>query len=69
MTEKFSTDVLIIGGGTAGLFAAIRLSEFNPETKIIIVEKADIRRSGCLASGVNALNAYIGKGHTPEDYV
>ena len=69
MTEKFSTDVLIIGGGAAGLFAAIRLSEFNPETKILIVEKADVRRSGCLASGVNALNAYIGKGHTPEDYV
>ena len=69
MTEKYSADVLIIGGGTAGLFAAIRLSEFNPEIKIIIVEKADIRRSGCLAAGVNALNAYIGKNHTPEDYV
>ena len=27
------------------------------------------RRSGCLAAGVNALNAYIGSGHTPEDYV
>ena len=35
MTEKYSADVLIIGGGTAGLFAAIRLSEFNPVTKII----------------------------------
>ena len=37
MTEKYSADVLIIGGGTAGLFAAIRLSEFNSEIKIIIV--------------------------------
>ncbi len=51
------------------MFAAIRLSELNPEIKICIVEKADIRRSGCLAAGVNALNAYIGKNHTPEDYV
>ena len=68
MTENFFADVLIIGGGTAGLFAAIKISELNPATKIIVVEKADIRRSGCLASGVNALNAYVGKNHTPEDY-
>lgn len=69
MKEFYSADVLIIGGGTAGLFAAIRLSELNPEIKIFIVDKADIRRSGCLAAGVNALNAYIGEGHMPEDYV
>lgn len=33
------------------------------------MEKADIRRSGCLAAGVNALNAYIAPGLTPESYV
>lgn len=71
MTEKIllSADVLVIGGGTVGLFAAIRLSALNPATKIFVVEKADIRRSGCLMAGVNALNAYIGKNHTPKDYV
>ena len=63
-----SAEVLIIGGGAAGLFAAIRLSELNPQIKILIAEKADIRRSGCLAAGVNALNAYIGEGHAPKDY-
>lgn len=68
MERNFSADVLIIGGGTAGLFAAIKISERTPQTKIIVVEKADIRRSGCLASGVNALNAYVGKNHTAEDY-
>ena len=57
------------GGGAAGLFAAIRLSDLDPNIKILIVDKADIRRSGCLAAGVNALNAYIGAGHSPEDYV
>lgn len=66
---SLSSDVLIIGGGAAGLFAAIRLSELNSALKILVVEKADVRRSGCLAAGVNALNAYIGKNHTPEDYV
>ena len=69
MKKFFATDVLIIGGGAAGLFAAIRLSELAPHIRILLVDKADIRRSGCLAAGVNALNAYIGEGHTPQDYV
>lgn len=62
------SDVLIIGGGTAGCYAAICLGE-NSDLKISVVDKADIRRSGCLAAGVNALNAYITKGHQPADYV
>ena len=46
MEKIFHTaDALIIGGGAAGLFAAIRLSEINPRAKIIIVDKADIRRN------------------------
>ena len=28
-----------------------------------------IRESGCLAAGVNAINAYIVEGRKPEDYV
>ena len=36
---------------------------------MLVVEKANIERSGCLAAGVNALNAYISNGHTPADYV
>ncbi|MDR1766066.1 MAG: adenylyl-sulfate reductase subunit alpha, partial [Lachnospiraceae bacterium] len=36
---------------------------------VLIAEKAHIRRSGCLAAGVNALNAYIAPGRTPQDYV
>lgn len=62
------TDVLIIGGGTAGCYAAITLGE-KTDLSVAIVDKADIRRSGCLASGVNALNAYITEGHEAEDYV
>lgn len=65
--KQYTTDVLIIGGGTAGCAAAIRLKESG--LRVIIAEKANIIRSGCLASGVNALNAYISKGHVPQDYV
>ena len=62
------TDVLIIGGGTAGCYAALTIRE-KSDYSIVIAEKANIKRSGCLAAGVNAINAYIVKGQKPEDYV
>ena len=62
------TDVLIIGGGTAGCFAGIALGK-KKNLDVLIVEKANIVRSGCLAAGVNAINAYITKGRVPQDYV
>lgn len=66
--ERLQTDVLIIGGGTAGCYAALTISEHS-DAKVLICEKAHIKRSGCLAAGVNALNAYIVEGRTPQDYV
>lgn len=62
------TDFLIIGGGTAGCYAALSFCE-NSSAKVLIAEKANIKRSGCLAAGVNAINAYIVPGKTPQDYV
>ena len=66
--KQLETDVLIIGGGTAGCYAAITIREHS-DAAVLIIEKANIKRSGCLAAGVNAINAYIVKGRTPEDYV
>lgn len=66
--KKLKTDILIIGGGTAGCFAALTVREISDAT-VLIAEKANIKRSGCLAAGVNAINAYIVRGRTPEDYV
>ncbi len=66
--KQLDTDILIIGGGTAGCYAALTIREHSA-ARIIIAEKANIKRSGCLAAGVNAINAYIVKGRTPEDYV
>ena len=62
------TDILIVGGGTAGCYAALTIRE-KSNYSIVIAEKANIKRSGCLAAGVNAINAYIVKGRKPEDYV
>ena len=77
--ERLKTDLLIIGGGTAGCYAAITATSNaagknaaenkGAGLKILVVEKANIKRSGCLAAGVNALNAYITEGRTPRDYV
>lgn len=66
--RHLETDVLIIGGGTAGCYAAIKLGK-EKALRVLVAEKANIERSGCLAAGVNALNAYISNGHTPADYV
>ena len=66
--RRIKTDVLIIGGGTAGCYAALTLSR-DTGLSVVIAEKAHIKRSGCLAAGVNAINAYITKGHVPQDYV
>lgn len=65
--EIITADVLIIGGGTAGCYGALTLSR-NSDLKVVIAEKANIKRSGCLAAGVNAINAYIVEGRTPQDY-
>lgn len=67
--QNIQTDVLIIGGGTAGCFAAITLGRLNSDIQVLIAEKANIKRSGCLAAGVNAINAYITEGNVPQDYV
>lgn len=66
--KQLTTDILIIGGGTAGCYAALTVREHS-DAAVLIAEKANIKRSGCLAAGVNAINAYIVKGRTPEDYV
>ncbi|MCL6558303.1 MAG: adenylyl-sulfate reductase subunit alpha [Firmicutes bacterium] len=71
MAERvyIDTDLLIIGGGTAGCLAAWEARRVaGSDLKITILEKAFIRNSGCLAAGMNALNMYINQG-TPEDYV
>lgn len=61
-------DVIIIGGGTAGCYAAYTLGQ-NSDLDVLVIEKANIKRSGCLAAGVNAINAYITEGRKPQDYV
>ena len=55
------TDILIIGAGNAGCFAAIEAKRKNPDVKVTLMEKAYIDRSGCLAAGMDAINTYLKK--------
>lgn len=61
-------DVLIIGGGAAGCLAAVTVKEIAPELKVLVLEKANLERSGCLAAGMNAINAYLNPGESPESF-
>lgn len=63
-------DILIIGGGSAGAMAAIRAKEVNPGQRVVVFEKGDIKYSGCIARGMDALNIVAVPGlDTPELYV
>ena len=63
-------DILIIGGGSAGAMAAIRAKELNPSQRVIVLEKGEIKYSGCIARGMDALNIVSIPGlTTPELYV
>ena len=63
-------DIVIVGGGSAGCLAAIRAKELNPRLDVLILEKGDIKRSGSIAMGMDALNIVAVPGvDTPETYV
>jgi len=62
-------DVLVIGGGTAGPMAALKAKMKNPNAKVILLEKANVKRSGAISMGMDGLNNAVIPGHaTPEQY-
>jgi succinate dehydrogenase/fumarate reductase flavoprotein subunit len=60
-TERYQADVLCIGGGIAGLMAAIRASEFG--AKVIVVDKGNTARSGEARTGNDHFWCYIPEVH------
>lgn len=65
-----NVDILVIGGGTAGPMAAIRAKEQNPSLNVMLIEKANVKRSGAISMGMDGLNNAVIPGHsTPEQYV
>lgn len=59
--EQLTCDVLIIGGGIAGLMAAVGAAEKG--ASVIVAEKADTRRSGSGATGNDHFLCYLPEYH------
>lgn len=59
-SRKVEADVLVVGGGLAGLMAAIRARDFVP--KVVLVDKAKAGKSGCSPFAAGIYNAAF-----PED--
>ncbi|AFZ50036.1 fumarate reductase/succinate dehydrogenase flavoprotein subunit [Dactylococcopsis salina] len=69
-TQYLQTDVLVVGGGTAGTMAGIKAKQVDPDADVLILEKANIRRSGAIAMGMDGVNTAVIPGNsTPEQYV
>jgi succinate dehydrogenase/fumarate reductase flavoprotein subunit len=63
-------EVVVIGGGSAGSTAAIRAQKELPVGRVLLLEKAHVKRSGAIAIGMDGLNNAVIPGHaTPEQYV
>jgi adenylylsulfate reductase subunit A len=71
-TRFVDSDVLVIGGGMAGCGAAYEARYWGRDLKIVLVEKANVERSGAVAQGLSAINCYMGmqwNENQPEDFV
>ena len=71
-TIRVESDVLVVGGGMAGCGAAYESRFWGRDKKVVVVEKANIERSGAVAQGLYAINCYMGmqwNENQPEDFV
>src|ERR1700730_9592084 len=67
---RLEADVLVVGGGTAGCVAAIKAKEALPDGIVLLLEKANVKRSGAIALGMDGVNNAVIPGHaTPAQYV
>jgi succinate dehydrogenase/fumarate reductase flavoprotein subunit len=69
-TLEIDADVVVVGGGSAGSTAALEAQRHLPVGRVVLLEKAHIKRSGAIAIGMDGLNNAVIPGHaTPEQYV
>ena len=62
-------DIVVVGGGTGGPMAAVKAKERNPKLRVLLIDKAHVKRSGAISMGMDGLNNAVIPGHaTPEQY-
>src|SRR5690625_1168410 len=67
MKYKYSkTDVLILGSGGAGLFAALHAKQANPDLSVTIAVKGLVGKSGCTRMVQGGYNVALGEGDSVE---
>ncbi len=66
MIDELETDVLILGSGGAGLFAAIHAHRANPELAITIAVKGLLGKCGCTRMVQGGYNAAVHEGDSVE---
>ena len=62
--KEHDVDLLMVGGGMGCCGAAIEAvrwaDKFAPDLKILLLDKAALKRSGAVAQGLSAINTYLG---------
>jgi len=69
-TQNIEVDILVVGGGTAGPLAAIKAKQKAPHLRVLLLDKANVKRAGAIAEGMDSVNNAVIPGYaTPEQYV
>ena len=66
MVERYDTDILILGAGGAGLFAALHAQQTAPDVKVAIAVKGLMGKCGCTRMVQGGYNVALGKGDSVE---
>lgn len=66
MLERHDTDILILGSGGAGLFAALHAQKARPDLKVTIAVKGLLGKCGCTRMVQGGYNVALGKGDSVE---
>jgi len=64
--ERTNTDILILGSGGAGLFAALHAHAANPDLNIIVATKGLLGKCGCTRMVQGGYNVALHKGDSVE---
>jgi len=66
--EVLKADILILGAGGAGLFAALHAYDTNPRLKIIVATKALVGKGGCSRMVQGGLNVVLNENDSLEKH-